>query len=401
MRRMLLLAIPGILLARPVAAADEGKPTIAVMDFSPSNVPAGDAVIVSGFVRAAVVRCRKFTVVEKNNMDKVMAEQAFQQTGCTTSDCAVKVGRLLNTRKMVIGEFALLGGIRFLTASLVDVETGEIENTARVKGFEVATADEAADKLVSQLTGVAVAPGSEAMGAAPKRVIEPRVIEPYRPPRSYTRFGIGVSGEAVGYDFNMRFGLPWGGYEKADTHMNGQVLFTASLRIPVNQGGEMTAGFDAGFGIRPGPSSSARATYRLYPVPDAAGDPGDVFVLDAAAVAVAGLTGELGLKVGLGIVTARYPAIPFRYTSDPRVNLNEAARVGTLLGEVPAAFAASVVLRGGLEWFMTRHDVFEAQAELDVGGGGDVTPSGVNRYGIKYDSIRFGGGYKHYFGGGY
>jgi hypothetical protein len=195
--RSLLCALPlAILAIQPALAADGEKPTIAVMDLSPSNVPAGDAVIVSGFIRAAVVRSGKFVVVEKNNMDKVLAEQAFQQTGCTTSDCAVKLGRLLNTRKMVIGEFALLGGIRFLTASLVDVETGAIERTARVKGFEVGTADEAADRLVSQLTGVAVAPGSEAMGAAPP----PAPVRKKSARELKTEWTFGVFG-ASGYGF--------------------------------------------------------------------------------------------------------------------------------------------------------------------------------------------------------
>jgi hypothetical protein len=357
---------------------------------------------VSGFVRAAVVRSRKFTVVEKNNMDKVMAEQAFQQTGCTTSDCAVKLGRLLNTRKMVIGEFSLLGGVRFLTASLVDVETGEIENTARVKGFEVGTADEAADKLVSQLTGVAVAPGSEAMGAAPRRVIEPRVIQPYRPPRSYTRFGFGVSGETIGYGMDMLFRLPWGeSFEKAQAHQSGAVLVTTSLRVPVYRGGRITAGFDAGFGVEPPALWSAPfATVRPSPGSDATGHLGAYYMFDATAVAVVGLTGELGLKVGVGIRTTRYPAIPFRYTYDPELSM-DAARNGTRFAEVPAAFASSIVLSGGFEWFMTRHDVFEAQVKLDTGGANGQTPPQANGYAVTYDSIRFGGGYKHYFGGGY
>jgi hypothetical protein len=132
------------------------KPTVAVMDFAAANTSSGEAAVVSAFVRQAVIRSDKFIVVEKANMDKVLAEQAFQQTGCTSSECAVKMGKLLNARKMIVGEFSAIGGIRFLTASLVDVESGVIEQTARVRGFEPATADAAADQLVSQLTGVKV-----------------------------------------------------------------------------------------------------------------------------------------------------------------------------------------------------------------------------------------------------
>ncbi|MEK7766717.1 MAG: hypothetical protein AAB368_10805, partial [bacterium] len=72
---------------------------------------------------------------------------------CTASDCAVKLGKLLNVGKMVVGEYTLLGTSRFLTASLVDVETSRIERSAKVKGFDVNDADVAADNLVAQLFG--------------------------------------------------------------------------------------------------------------------------------------------------------------------------------------------------------------------------------------------------------
>jgi len=67
-------------------------------------------------------------------MDRILAEQAFQQTGCTSSECAVKLGKLLNVHKMVVGEYSVIEKLRFITASLVDVETGRIERTGNVQG---------------------------------------------------------------------------------------------------------------------------------------------------------------------------------------------------------------------------------------------------------------------------
>src|SRR5690348_3252693 len=133
----------------PARAAE----TIAIMDFTAANASASEAVAVSGFVRNAVVRAGTYTVVDKKNMDKILGEQAFQQTGCTSQECAVKLGKLLNVKKMVVGEYTMLGGTRFLTASLVDVESGRIERSGKIKGFEVGNADEAADQLVEQLEG--------------------------------------------------------------------------------------------------------------------------------------------------------------------------------------------------------------------------------------------------------
>jgi len=153
-----LLALVCALAGTSAVAADAsgaGAENLAVLDFKPNNASAGDASTISEFVRAAFVKSGSYKVVDKANMERILAEQAFQQTGCTDSTCAVKLGKMLNVRKMIVGNYSLMGTVRFLTASLVDVETGGIERTGKVKGFELGNADEAADDLVRQLVGVA------------------------------------------------------------------------------------------------------------------------------------------------------------------------------------------------------------------------------------------------------
>lgn len=138
---------------------------LAILDFKANNTSAGDAAAVSGFVRSAFVKAGAYSVVDKANMDRIMTEQAFQQTGCTDENCAVKVGKLLNVQKMVVGEYTVVGGVRFLTGSLVDVETGKIEKTGKVKGFEPGNVDEAAEKLAAELMGLPAAPSDSAAQA--------------------------------------------------------------------------------------------------------------------------------------------------------------------------------------------------------------------------------------------
>ncbi len=147
----LLLASP------PAAAAPVGpapRPVVAVADFQPTNTLATDANAISSFVRSALVATNVVDVLERKNMAAILAEQAFQQTGCTTSECAVRLGRILNVKNMIVGEYIMLGHTRYLALSWVDVETGTIERYARVKGFLPDDADEAADEAVRQLTGV-------------------------------------------------------------------------------------------------------------------------------------------------------------------------------------------------------------------------------------------------------
>ena len=160
----------GITFGDSPVAQEAGKLNIAVLDFSPENVSSGEAVVVSSFIRDAFVRNGQYTVVDKGSMEKILAEQAFQQTGCTNQECAVKMGKLLNVHKMVVGRYSVMGTVRFLTASLVDVETGSIERVGKVKGFDVSNADEAAGELATQMTTASPAPV--------EKTPEPKPVEP-------------------------------------------------------------------------------------------------------------------------------------------------------------------------------------------------------------------------------
>ncbi|MBI5574536.1 MAG: IPT/TIG domain-containing protein [Elusimicrobia bacterium] len=97
---------------------------LAVADFAGKNVSQADASIVTDFLRTELVNMRKFNIVEKGNMDKILAEAAFQQTGCTEVGCAVQIGKVLNVGQMIIGTLSKLVDTYHVTVSLVDVETG-------------------------------------------------------------------------------------------------------------------------------------------------------------------------------------------------------------------------------------------------------------------------------------
>lgn len=179
-----LFALSVVLMSSMPAAAETTRETVAVMDFQAINAPASEASVLSEFVRSAVIQSGVYTVVDKKNMDKLLSEQAFQQTGCTSDECAVKLGRVLNVRKMIVGSYSQMGDTRFLTSRLVDVETGKIEASAKEKGFTPGDADTAAERMVSSLIG----------GEAPEEVVPaPRVVR-----RANTEQAVAVAGKKSG-----------------------------------------------------------------------------------------------------------------------------------------------------------------------------------------------------------
>ncbi|MDD5688404.1 MAG: CsgG/HfaB family protein [Elusimicrobia bacterium] len=111
-------------------AKPERKPgeiiNIAVADFGGKNVSQADGSIVADFLRTELVNTGVYNVVEKANMDKILAEAAFQQSGCTTSECAVQIGKMLNVKQMIVGSLSKLMDTYYITVNLVEVETGKI-----------------------------------------------------------------------------------------------------------------------------------------------------------------------------------------------------------------------------------------------------------------------------------
>ncbi len=107
-------------------AAAKAILNVAVMDMSAQNVSAGDAAVISDILRSELVKIETINVLERQNMQKILAEHAFQQTGCTSEECAVKLGKMLNVQRMVAGSLGKLGTQFYVNARVVDIETGKV-----------------------------------------------------------------------------------------------------------------------------------------------------------------------------------------------------------------------------------------------------------------------------------
>lgn len=120
---LLLILLPLALFAK--------SPSLAVEDFASRGVSKDEAAIISDRLREALVQTGKVRVLEREEMHRILKEQAFQQSGaCDQSECAVKIGRLLAVDRMVVGTVGRIGSLYTLGARLLDVGTGEVLFTA-------------------------------------------------------------------------------------------------------------------------------------------------------------------------------------------------------------------------------------------------------------------------------
>jgi hypothetical protein len=68
-------------------------------------------------------------MVERNQMSEIMEEQGFQQSGCTSAECAAEIGALLGVQKMITGSFGKIGNTYTIEARMFAVETGQTQKT--------------------------------------------------------------------------------------------------------------------------------------------------------------------------------------------------------------------------------------------------------------------------------
>jgi hypothetical protein len=122
---LLFIIIPSIILSQI-----NNDIRIAVLDFGTSGgLSDMEAVTLTNRLRSMLVKTNAFVVLERGKMDEILSEQGFQQTGCTTTECAVEVGKMLNVQKMVSGTIGKLGRTWTMDISLIDVGTSQIEKS--------------------------------------------------------------------------------------------------------------------------------------------------------------------------------------------------------------------------------------------------------------------------------
>jgi len=165
-----LLILPAAILISGCLSSVKPIPpiNIAVADLGRENVSASDASMMSELLRGELAKITSFRVVEKNNMEKILEEHAFQKTGCTDQECAVKLGRILNVERMAIGTFGDFMGKKIVLLRLVDVETGSVICSESARGSTLEKLEKEVRIMASRLA--LCSSSNPSLPAAPKPV---------------------------------------------------------------------------------------------------------------------------------------------------------------------------------------------------------------------------------------
>ena len=126
----------------PVSAPDELAFALRdISDYLNETIPAGstiailniqsDSAALSEYIIdeliANAVNDRIFTVVDRQQLDLIRAEQGFQWDGEVDDNTALEVGRFLGAQTMISGRFISLGGRYRLTIRALNVQTAHVQ----------------------------------------------------------------------------------------------------------------------------------------------------------------------------------------------------------------------------------------------------------------------------------
>jgi hypothetical protein len=126
------LLLPVFLLAQGNPSLNEetaadlaaGKYTVAILDFEGRGISQLESATLTDRLSSELANTEAVILVERGQMSEILDEQGFQQSGCTSDECAAEVGALLGVKNMISGAFGKLGNTYTIDAKMFSVESG-------------------------------------------------------------------------------------------------------------------------------------------------------------------------------------------------------------------------------------------------------------------------------------
>lgn len=106
--------------------AEEVKIEAAVLNLKAVGVNETTAEILSENLRSILYASGRFEVMNREDMQSIMMEQHFQNSGnCDSRECIVQLGLVLGVDKIVNGSIGKLGSTYSITLKIIDIETAK------------------------------------------------------------------------------------------------------------------------------------------------------------------------------------------------------------------------------------------------------------------------------------
>jgi len=109
------------------------KLKIAIGIFNSKNPNTGK--VISMNIQSTLIDLKLFTIIERSQLDKVLNEQSLALTGGVDEKNAVKIGKLINAKYLVVGNILSIDNKLLILSRVVNVETGKILVSAKALAY--------------------------------------------------------------------------------------------------------------------------------------------------------------------------------------------------------------------------------------------------------------------------
>jgi Curli production assembly/transport component CsgG len=128
--RIIMFSVLLLLLSSNNMLFAQGKISLAVLDLDAEGISESEGRIISERLRSSLFESGKYIVLERDKMDEILKEQGFQQSGCTSDECVVEIGKLIGMQQMVAGSIGKIGNLYTFNVRMIDVQSGRVLHTA-------------------------------------------------------------------------------------------------------------------------------------------------------------------------------------------------------------------------------------------------------------------------------
>ena len=108
------------------STAEDKQTKIAVFELIPQGVEQSEAGMITDRLRNELLSVNDFTCIEHSQMQQIFEENNVQELDCSTNECAIKIGKLLEVSYVIVGKIGKIGDMYTLHLRIIEVETGKI-----------------------------------------------------------------------------------------------------------------------------------------------------------------------------------------------------------------------------------------------------------------------------------
>ncbi len=129
-----------------------GKERIVVLDFvHSSNVSREMAVSSQNFFISELAKTEEFSIIEKSQLQEILKEVEFQQTGCTDTICEIKIGEMLSADKIASGSILKKEKKYIITITIRNVKDKSLEFSDTIDLLDINNLEITMNSLVDKM----------------------------------------------------------------------------------------------------------------------------------------------------------------------------------------------------------------------------------------------------------